>query len=368
MNFHSLKVLRDLHWVLIASVLTLGLIGVAVLYSVAGGEFALWSLSHISRLGLGVVLMLVIALMDIRLLYASAYIIFFVLLVLLVGVDLIGERSMGAQRWLDFGIFRAQPSEFMRVGLILALARYYQTRHPQDVSKPQNLIFPAFLIGAPAGLVFLQPDLGTSLMLALAAFMVLILAGVSWKYFAAGLVAVSAALPFVWETLLPYQKQRVLVFLNPESDPLGSGYHIIQSKIGIGSGGLVGKGFGEGTQSRLNFLPEKHTDFIFTIFAEEMGFVGGIVLLALFAFIVFLHFRITRQLRNPFSRLCVGGLGWAFFAYVCVNLAMVMGLLPVVGVPLPFLSYGGTSLLTFLIGVGVVLCIERQQLTELPRP
>ncbi|MBE8191176.1 MAG: rod shape-determining protein RodA [Alphaproteobacteria bacterium] len=367
MNFHSLKALRNLNWALIYSILALGLIGVAVLYSVADSDFALWSLQHSARLGFGMILMFTIALMDVRLLYASAYVLFIVLLIMLIGVEVGGTRSMGAQRWLDLGFLRVQPSEFMRIGLILALARYYQTRHPLDVSKLQNLIMPAIFIITPAVLIFRQPDLGTSIMLVLTGLGVLYLAGVNWRYFAVGGVSIAAAIPFIWQTLLPYQKQRVLVFLNPEQDPLGSGYHIIQSKIGIGSGGLSGKGFGEGTQSRLNFLPEKHTDFIFTIFAEEMGFIGGIALLLLFVLVIFLHFNIIARLRNPFSRLCVGGMGWALFVYVFVNLAMVMGLLPVVGVPLPFISYGGTSLLTFLLGIGVVLCVERQSMTELPR-
>ena len=366
-RFDITDTMRALHRPLIIAVGLLSIIGVGTLYSVADSSFAPWSWRHGMRLGLGFALMIAIALTDIRRIYAAAYFIFAALLVLLIGVEFFGERSMGAQRWLDLGIVRLQPSEFMRVGLILALARYYQTRHHSEISHPLNLLIPIGLIITPTVLVFLQPDLGTAIMLAATAFGVLVLAGVHWRYFALGALATFIAIPFAWGNLLAYQKQRILVFLNPERDPLGAGYHIIQSKIGIGSGGLFGKGFGEGTQSRLNFLPEKHTDFIFTIFAEEMGFLGGVVLILLFAFVLYLHFRIAAQVRSTFARLCVSGISWSLFVYVAVNLAMVMGLLPVVGVPLPFVSYGGTSLLTFLISIGVVLAAERHAMTELPK-
>jgi len=251
--------------------------------------------------------------------------------------------------------------------MILALARFYQSIHQDVVSHFQNLFVPGFIILVPVALIINQPDLGTTIMLAVSGVGVLFLAGLNWRYFAAGAVGIVATVPLVWQRLLDYQKERVLVFLNPERDPLGAGYHIIQSKIGIGSGGLFGKGFSEGTQSRLNFLPEKHTDFVFTIYAEEMGFVGSVFLLVLFVLLLVQLAFIANQMRSQFARLVVGGIGFSLFVYIFINLAMVMGLAPVVGVPLPFISYGGTSMLTFLLSIGVVLSLERQVRVEMSR-
>jgi rod shape determining protein RodA len=282
-------------------------------------------------------------------------------------VQLFGDVTMGAKRWLDLGIVTVQPSEFIRLGMILALARFYQSIHQDVVSHFQNLFVPALIILVPVTLIINQPDLGTTIMLAVSGVGVLFLAGLNWRYFAAGAVGIVATVPLVWQRLLDYQKERVLVFLNPERDPLGAGYHIIQSKIGIGSGGLFGKGFSEGTQSRLNFLPEKHTDFVFTIYAEEMGFVGSVLLLVLFVLLLVQLAFIANQMRSQFARLVVGGIGFSLFVYIFINLAMVMGLAPVVGVPLPFISYGGTSMLTFLLSIGVVLSLERQVRVEMSR-
>jgi rod shape determining protein RodA len=282
-------------------------------------------------------------------------------------VQLFGDVTMGAKRWLDLGIVTVQPSEFIRLGMILALARFYQSIHQDVVSHFQNLFVPALIILVPVALIINQPDLGTTIMLAVSGVGVLFLAGLNWRYFAAGAVGIVATVPLVWQRLLDYQKERVLVFLNPERDPLGAGYHIIQSKIGIGSGGLFGKGFSEGTQSRLNFLPEKHTDFVFTIYAEEMGFVGSVLLLVLFVLLLVQLAFIANQMRSQFARLVVGGIGFSLFVYIFINLAMVMGLAPVVGVPLPFISYGGTSMLTFLLSIGVVLSLERQVRVEMSR-
>jgi rod shape determining protein RodA len=251
--------------------------------------------------------------------------------------------------------------------VILALARFYQSIHQDVVSHFQNLFVPALVILVPVMLIINQPDLGTTIMLAVSGVGVLFLAGLNWRYFAAGAVGIVATVPLVWQRLFDYQKERVLVFLNPERDPLGAGYHIIQSKIGIGSGGLFGKGFSEGTQSRLNFLPEKHTDFVFTIYAEEMGFIGSVFLLVLFVLLLVQLAFIANQMRNQFARLVVGGIGFSLFVYIFINLAMVMGLAPVVGVPLPLISYGGTSMLTFLLSIGVVLSLERQVRVEMSR-
>lgn len=358
---------RDIYWPLVGGVLLLGLVGIAVLYSVADSDISPWAWRHGMRLLLGLGIMLAVAAIDLRTLFNVAYPAYGIILILLLVVALFGETGMGAQRWLDFGVVRLQPSEFMKLTLVLALARYYQNVHQDDVSLSYFLIVPILLIGLPALLIFQQPDLGTSIVLIITGLGVLFLAGVNWRYFAIGGGLAIAAIPVVWQQLRDYQKDRVLVFLNPERDPSGAGYHIIQSKIGIGSGGFLGKGFGEGTQSRLNFLPEKHTDFIFTIFAEEFGFVGCFFLFLVFVAILFMIFRIATIMRNPFSRLVTLGIGFSLFVYLAVNLAMVTGMAPVVGLPLPFISHGGTSLLTFMIGIGIILCLERQNHTDLPR-
>ena len=358
---------QDLNWGLILTVFLLGLVGVGTLYSAAGGSFEPWAWRHGLRLVVGLFLMLAVAALDLRLLYNGAYLVFGGLLLLLLSVQLFGDVTMGAKRWLDLGIVTVQPSEFIRLGMILALARFYQSIHQDVVSHFQNLFVPALIILVPVMLIINQPDLGTTIMLAVSGVGVLFLAGLNWRYFAAGSVGIVATVPLVWQRLFDYQKERVLVFLNPERDPLGAGYHIIQSKIGIGSGGMFGKGFSEGTQSRLNFLPEKHTDFVFTIYAEEMGFVGSVLLLVLFVLLLVQLAFIANQMRSQFARLVVGGIGFSLFVYIFINLAMVMGLAPVVGVPLPFISYGGTSMLTFLLSIGVVLSLERQARVEMSR-
>jgi rod shape determining protein RodA len=358
---------QDLNWGLILTVFLLGLVGVGTLYSAAGGSFEPWAWRHGLRLVVGLFLMLALAALDLRLLYNGAYLVFGGVLLLLLSVQLFGDVTMGAKRWLDLGIVTVQPSEFIRLGMILALARFYQSIHQDVISHFQNLFVPALIILVPVMLIINQPDLGTTIMLAVSGVGVLFLAGLNWRYFAAGSVGIVATVPLVWQRLFDYQKERVLVFLNPERDPLGAGYHIIQSKIGIGSGGMFGKGFSEGTQSRLNFLPEKHTDFVFTIYAEEMGFVGSVLLLVLFVLLLVQLAFIANQMRSQFARLVVGGIGFSLFVYIFINLAMVMGLAPVVGVPLPFISYGGTSMLTFLLSIGVVLSLERQARVEMSR-
>lgn len=352
---------------MILMTLIIGLIGVMVLYSVAGGDFSPWAWRHATRLALGLILMYVIANLDLRTIFNFAYPIYAGIFILLIAVEIFGDTGMGAQRWLDLGFVTLQPSEFMRFALIMALARYYHTLHRDDVSRPTGLLAPIALIGLPALLVFAQPDLGTALMLAISGLGVVFLAGVSMRFFIAGIALAIAAVPVVWNYLFEYQKERVLVFLDPERDPLGAGYHIIQSKIGIGSGGFFGKGLAQGTQSQLKFLPERHTDFVFAIYAEELGFVGSLLLIFLFAVLIFLMFNIASQMRHRFSQLTISGFAFALSIYVIVNLAMVMGLAPVVGVPLPFISYGGTSLLAFMAGLGIILAMERQPMADLPK-
>ena len=359
--------MSEVHKPLFICITLLGMVGFMVLYSVAGGDFSPWAWRHGLRVVVALAMVYIMAAIDLRTIYNAAYPIYFIVLAMLVGVEIFGANTMGAQRWLDFGLFRVQPSEFMRLALLLALARYFHGVHQADVSHPVNLIVPALIIAIPAFLVLGQPDLGTAIMLAATGISVVFLAGVDLRYFAAGTAALIAAIPVVWQNLLAYQKERVMVFLDPERDPLGAGYHIIQSKIGIGSGGVFGKGLAQGTQSQLNFLPERHTDFIFANFAEEMGFVGSILLILLFVVTLIFIFRIAGQMRHSFCRLTIASIGFSISIYVIVNLAMVMGLAPVVGVPLPFVSYGGTSLLTFMAGIGLIMAMERQPMADLPK-
>ena len=347
--------LLQLNWPFLVVVTAITLIGVAALYSVAGGSIEPWASRHVVRYCIGLALLFAIALIDIRWWVRAAYPLYALAIVLLVLVPIIGVESGGARRWLGYGEASFQPTELMKIALVLALARYYQWLSPQKVSWPHALLPPALMIAAPIVLALEQPDLGTAALFGIIGAGLLFLAGVSWVYFAGAIAAVIAALPHIWERLHDYQQERVLTFFDPGRDPLGSGYHILQSKIAIGSGGVAGKGFMQGTQAQLNFLPEKHTDFIFTMFSEEMGFLGGIVLLALYllalAFIVFMAMRC----RGTFARLMAAGVGLCLFAYVFINVAMVTGLLPVVGVPLPLVSYGGTAMLTMMAGFGFVL-------------
>lgn len=347
--------LLQLNWPFLAVVTAITLIGVAALYSVAGGSIEPWASRHVVRYCVGLALMFAIAFIDIRWWLRAAYPLYALAIVLLVLVPIIGVESGGARRWLGYGEASFQPTELMKIALVLALARYYQWLSPQKVSWPHALLPPLLLISAPIVLALEQPDLGTAALFGIIGAGLLFLAGVSWVYFAGAIAAVIAALPHIWERLHDYQQERVLTFFDPGRDPLGSGYHILQSKIAIGSGGVAGKGFMQGTQAQLNFLPEKHTDFIFTMFSEEMGFLGGMVLLALYllalGFIVFMAMRC----RGTFARLMAAGVGLCLFAYVFINVAMVTGLLPVVGVPLPLVSYGGTAMLTMMAGFGFVL-------------
>jgi rod shape determining protein RodA len=349
------KKLLLLNWPFIALITAIVLIGIAALYSVAGGSFDPWASRQVMRYCVGLALLFAIAFSDIRWWLRSAYPLFLLALVLMALVPLIGVESGGARRWLGVGELSFQPSEMMKIALVLAIARYYQWLPPERIWRPDALIPPLLMIGVPALLALIQPDLGTAALFAIIGGGMMFLAGVSWFYFAGAIAAVVVALPHAWEMLHDYQKQRVLTFIDPETDPLGAGYHILQSKIAIGSGGLSGKGFMNGTQAQLNFLPEKHTDFIFTMFSEEMGFVGAIVLLSLYLLaLVFITFMALRC-RSMFAKLIAGGMGLTLFAYVFINVAMVTGLVPVVGVPLPLFSYGGTSMLTMMIGLGFVL-------------
>jgi rod shape determining protein RodA len=357
----------QINWTLILLTTLVASTGFAMLYSAANGSMDPWASRQITRFAIGLAIMIVVALIDVRVWFRHAYLIYLAGLALLVAVELIGETGMGARRWIDLGFIQLQPSEVMKVAVILALARHFHGMASEEVGRIGNLLIPILLIAAPTALVLKQPDLGTSIMLAAVGVAVFFCAGVRiWKFVAVGAAGL-ALIPIAWQFLHDYQRARVLNFLNPESDPLGSGYHLFQSKIALGSGGLFGKGFLLGTQSHLNFLPEKHTDFIFTMFAEEFGMVGGLTLLGLYALLLAFGFAIGLRSRNQFGRLLAIGLTCNLFFYVFINIAMVMGLIPVVGVPLPLISYGGTAMLTVMGGLGLVMSVYIHRDIRIPR-
>ena len=340
-------------FLLLISVITLA--GVAALYSVAGGSLEPWANRHVVRFCLGIALLFIVAVSDLRWWLRFAYPLYFGVLLLLALVPVIGVESGGAQRWIGFGEYSFQPSEILKIVLVIALARYYQWLPPEKIWRPDALVPPLLMIGLPTVLALVQPDLGTAALFAIVGCGIMFLGGVSYVYFLGAVVGIIVVLPHIWERLHDYQKERVLTLIDPERDPLGSGYHILQSKIAIGSGGLMGKGFMQGTQAQLNFLPEKHTDFIFTMFAEEMGFIGAAALLTLYLLVLLFIAYMALRCRSVFARLIAAGMGLCLFTYVFINVAMVTGLVPVVGVPLPLVSYGGTSMLTMMVGLGFVL-------------
>jgi rod shape determining protein RodA len=348
--------LFEIDWAFVLLVMLIGMIGVGMLYSAAEGSWNPWAIRHASRFMLGVGVMLVVALFPPRFWMGLAYPAYLGALGLLVMVELNGTLAMGAQRWLDIGPLRLQPSEIMKIALVLALARYYHDLEPDRVSSLGGLMLPAVMIGAPMALILRQPDLGTALLLAATGAAIVFLAGLSWRVIlTAGAAAIPAAIAFFSYGLKPYQRERIMTFLNPEADPLGAGYHIQQSRIALGSGGFTGKGFMEGSQSQNEFLPEKQTDFIFTMLGEEFGFIGGLVVLALYLLVLANCVMIASSCKSIFLRLMVMGIATTFSLYVLINTAMVMGMVPVVGVPLPMISYGGTVMLAVLAGLGLIL-------------
>jgi rod shape determining protein RodA len=328
-----------------------------MLYSAGNGSWQPWASRQMARFAVTLLPMVAVALIDVRYWYRIAYWIYGVALVLVIAVDLRGFVGMGAQRWIDLGVIQLQPSEIMKVALVLALARYFHSLPAEHSGRLRYVFFPVFLILIPVALVLKQPDLGTAIMLLAAGTILCFLGGVRLWLFGAGALAAAAAAPIAWSFLRDYQKTRFYTFLQPDTDPLGAGYHIMQSKIALGSGGLFGKGFLFGTQSHLSFLPEKQTDFIFTMFAEEFGLVGGLVLLTLYILVIVYAFAIALRSRSQFGRLIGLGIGANFFLYAFINTAMVMGLIPVVGVPLPLISYGGTAMVTVMLGFGLLMNI-----------
>lgn len=347
--------LAQVNWLMVSIILILGCAGVAMLYSAAGGDFEPWAGRQAIRFGAAFIGMMVIAVLPNHLLMKHAYTFYALCLFGLVLVEAIGFIGMGAQRWISVGGLNVQPSEFMKVAVILALARYYHGLDPQDVSRPVLLIPPLVLIGVPVGLILIQPNLGTATITLVIGASLLFAAGLYWRYFIAVGIAAVTAIPIGWQFLHDYQKRRVETFLNPESDPLGAGYNIMQSKIAIGSGSLFGTGFQQGSQSQLDFLPEKHTDFIFTMIAEEFGFVGAGFTILLYLLLILLGYATAIRSRSRFGGMVAVGVTTMLLLHVAINIGMVMGLLPVVGVPLPLLSYGGTMIFAIMLGYGVLL-------------
>lgn len=352
--------LRTLPWGLVLLVLAIGSFGALVLYSAAGGSAQPWAAPHMVRLAILTLLMLAVGLVPPAFWLRLALPLYGLTLLALAFVEAMGSFGGGSQRWLDLGVLRLQPSELMKLALVLALARVYQFLPLAYAGRPQGLWLPLLLIAMPVALVLLQPDLGTSITLLAGGATVMFLAGLPLWLFVVPLLAGAAALPLLFHLLHDYQKARVLIFLDPGADPLGAGYHITQSKIAIGSGGLTGKGFLQGSQSHLAYLPEPHTDFIFATMAEEWGLAGGAVLLLAYGILFAWGWRVAWRAAGTFQRLVAGGLTMTIFYYCLINLMMVMGLAPVVGLPLPLMSYGGNAMLTVMPALGILIGIDQE--------
>ena len=350
-----------LSWPLVILLMAVASVGFLMLYSVAGGSLSTWAEPQMKRFALGMVAMLVVAMVPIWFWRNVSLVAYLGSLALLIAVALIGIEGKGAQRWLDLGVMRLQPSELMKITLIMVLAAYYDWLPMSRVSRPVWILIPVALILMPVALVLRQPDLGTSILLLAAGGVMMFVAGVHWAYFVTVILAAVGLIFTVfqsrgtdWQMLENYQFRRIDTFINPETDPLGAGYHITQSKIALGSGGWTGRGFMQGTQSRLNFLPEKQTDFIFVTLAEEFGFIGAVSILGLYALILLFCIAAALANKDRFSSLLILGIAMTFFLFFAVNMAMVTGLMPVVGVPLPLVSYGGSAMLVLMIGFGLV--------------
>ncbi len=347
--------IKNLDYILLISVILLSVLSVFVMYSTDGGEILFHTKNHFVKLAVFFPLMIFVAFFNIKFWHNFSYIIYLIVILLLIYVSFFGIKSSGSQRWMDLYLFVLQPSELMKIAIIMCLAKYFHRIKIENVNSLTSITIVLSIIIIPVIFVIAQPDLGTSILIALSGLIILWLGGMKIKYFIYSFITFLISLPFIISFLKPYQKLRILTFLDPDRDPLGAGYQIIQSKIAIGSGGLNGKGFLKGTQSYLDFLPEKHTDFIFTLFSEEFGFIGSVGLLILYSIIIFRIVRIGAISRSNFARLFCFGYAFAIFIYIVVNLSMVLGLLPIVGSPLPIMSYGGSSMLATMIGFGIVL-------------
>ncbi len=360
--------LGEVNWGLVLLVTLCACAGFAMLYSVANANFHPWALPQILKFVVGFFILVAVATIDIRVWMGLAYPAYGLALLLLMAVDVFGHVGLGAQRWINIAGMEIQPSELMKISLVLALARFLHGKSVEDISKPLPLLIALTMIAIPALFVALEPNLGTTIIIAADGCALLFLAGLSWYWIAPAATALAVAVPMAWRFVLhDYQKARVMTFLNPESDALGAGWNITQAKIAIGSGGLSGKGFLQGTQSRLNFLPEAQTDFIWTSFCEEFGFVGAIALLILFAVIIGYGIQIAMSARSQFGRLLAMGITLNFFFYIMINGLMVMGLIPVVGIPMPLLSYGGTAMLSVMFGFGLLMSVHVHRQVEIPR-
>tara|TARA_Y100000590_G_scaffold171169_1_gene195797 strand:+ start:48 stop:1172 length:1125 start_codon:yes stop_codon:yes gene_type:complete len=346
---------KSFDFILLICIFTIGVISCYSMYSTDGGEFLYHSKSHVIRFLVFFVMMIVLSFFSIKFWHATGYLFYIIVLGFLIWASFYGVTASGSQRWINLYFINLQPSELMKIAIIVCFAKYYHRTQVSDVNSFKNLLLPMAILILPIVLVVSQPDLGTSILIALSGLVVLWLAGLNIKYFIYSSLAFVISMPFVIAFLKPYQKLRILTFFNPDKDPLGAGYQIIQSKIAIGSGGLTGKGFLKGTQSYLDFLPEKHTDFIFTLFSEEHGFTGSLFLLILYAIMIFRILRIGSYTRSYFAKLYCFSFAAAIFIYIAVNMSMVLGLLPIVGSPLPIMSYGGSSMLATMIGFSIVM-------------
>jgi len=358
--------LSEIDWTFCAVVTAIALAGGAMLYSVAGGQWTPWAAEHLIRYGFWFVVMIALAMVDLQIWFLIAYPLYAVSLGLLVLVAAHGHSALGAQRWINLGpIHQFQPSELMKIALVLALARFYHGLGARNAKFSFWLLIPAMLIAAPAALVMKEPDLGTALLICATGAAMMILAGLDLRVVGVGAALAAAVVPFLHLVLKPYQYTRLVSFTNPEAERSGAGYHIVQSKIALGSGGLLGKGFGLGTQSQLNFLPEKQTDFMFASLAEEFGFVGCIAILILYAAVIFMSLRIASIAHSHFGRMGAAGVTATLTFCVLMNGAMVMGLAPVVGVPMPLLSWGGTVMMSMMLGFGLIMAVRVQRYAEI---
>jgi len=362
-NFRFKDKIFSLDSPLIFLILLLGVISLFAMYSSEQGKFGYYTQSHLYRFSIFFLIFLIVSFFRIQFWFKSAYLFYFIILILLFVVNFYGVTASGSKRWINLFFINLQPSELMKVSLIIFLARYYNKIPLGNVSNTKHIILPLFALVVPVFLVASQPDLGTAILIAIGGFAVIWLAGFKIKFFLYSFLILICLIPIGVSFLKPYQKSRILTLFNPEKDPLGAGYQIIQSKIAVGSGGIFGKGFLQGSQSYLDYLPEKHTDFIFTLFSEEFGFVGSVVLLLIYVLIIYRIIAIGNQSRNNFAKLYCFGFAAAFFVYVAVNMSMVLGLVPIVGAPLPIMSYGGSAMLSIMIGLGIVMSCKIYEMT-----
>lgn len=347
--------IKNINWFIFSILLILFILGSLILYSASGGEFSPLVKAHIIKFILCLIVFFIIYLVDIEIIFKNSYVIYFLSIITLIMLFFIGLESGGSQRWLRLGFFNLQPSELGKIALTLALARYYSDFHHVDNNSVKKLIIPLLMILFPFFLIVNQPDLGTGILLLISGLLMILVSGLGIRLVFLGLISLSLLTPLVWNYLYDYQKQRIITFLSPENDPLGSGYHIAQSKIAIGSGGFFGKGYMKGSQSQLEFIPEIHTDFIFSVFSEEFGFLGSLIVILLYLTLLLYCLFSSYKSNNNFARFTIFGLSMNFFMYCIINISMVIGLVPVVGVPLPLLSFGGSAMLTVMISFGLIM-------------